>query len=231
MCVERKNYMTGVESLFSEKSEMFSVSDAQTKPDKSMNDKEWDDYLNKIDNVLDFYKQITVEDGKKNLETADKEREENRAVWLEDISKLMQMGQTFVAEKINNENIQEKQKEQELLKNNKNEYFALRDGADIIYKGVCFVCNEEDNSISLGDMSDPSKVITIPLSGGGTLKVNRVVSNLGCPETTIIGTLSTHAPCTPFIAFVPPGPLVTQTAAIFPDKRAYPSAAIEHACS
>ena len=139
--------MTGVESLFSEKSEMFSVSDAQTKPDKSMNDKEWDDYLNKIDNVLDFYKQITVEDGKKNLETADKEREENRAVWLEDISKLMQMGQTFVAEKINNENIQEKQKEQELLKNNKNEYFALGDGADIIYKGVCFVCNEEDNTI------------------------------------------------------------------------------------
>ena len=56
MCVERKNYMTGVESLFSEKSEMFSVSDAQTKPNKSMNDKEWDDYLNKIDNVLDFYK-------------------------------------------------------------------------------------------------------------------------------------------------------------------------------
>lgn len=172
--------MTGVESLFSEKSEMFSVSDAQTKPDKSMNDKEWDDYLNKIDNVLDFYKQITVEDGKKNLETADKEREENRAVWLEDISKLMQMGQTFVAEKINNENIQEKQKEQELLKNNKNEYFALGDGADIIYKGVCFVCNEEDNSISLGDMSDPSKVITIPLSGGGTLKVNRDnISDLG----------------------------------------------------
>lgn len=171
--------MTGVESLFSEKSEMFSVSDAQTKPDKSMNDKEWDDYLNKIDNVLDFYKQITVEDGKKNLETADKEREENRAVWLEDISKLMQMGQTFVAEKINNENIQEKQKEQELLKNNKNEYFALGDGADIIYKGVCFVCNEEDNSISLGDMSDPSKVITIPLSGG-TLKVNRDnISELG----------------------------------------------------
>ena len=168
--------MTGVESLFSEKSEMFSVSDAQTKPDKSMNDKEWDDYLNKIDNVLDFYKQITVEDGKKNLE----EREENRAVWLEDISKLMQMGQTFVAEKINNENIQEKQKEQELLKNNKNEYFALGDGADIIYKGVCFVCNEEDNSISLGDMSDPSKVITIPLSGGGTLKVNRDnISELG----------------------------------------------------
>lgn len=172
--------MTGVESLFSEKSEMFSVSDAQTKPNKSMNDKEWDDYLNKIDNVLDFYKQITVEDGKKNLETADKEREENRAVWLEDISKLMQMGQTIVAEKINNENIQEKQKEQELLKNNKNEYFALGDGADIIYKGVCFVCNEEDNSISLGDMSDPSKVITIPLSGGGTLKVNRDnISELG----------------------------------------------------
>lgn len=50
--------MTGVESLFSEKSEMFSVSDAQTKPDKSMNDKEWDDYLNKIDNVLVFINRL-----------------------------------------------------------------------------------------------------------------------------------------------------------------------------
>ena len=38
--------MTGVESLFSERSELLGVSDAsQAKPDKNMNDKEWDDYL------------------------------------------------------------------------------------------------------------------------------------------------------------------------------------------
>ena len=43
--------------------------------------------------------------------------------------------------------------------------------------------------------------------------------------------LSTHAPCTPLIAFVPPGPLVTHTTAICPDVFAYAYAAIVHACS
>lgn len=169
--------MTGVENLFSDRSEMFSVSAVQAKPDKSMNDKEWDDYLDKVDNVLEIYKEIAVEDGKDNLERADKEREENRSMWLDDISKLMQMGKTFFAEKLNSENIQESRKEQELLKNNTNEYFALGDGVNIIYNGVCFNCNLADNSITLGDMSDPSEIITIPLAKGGTLRVNR--KNIG----------------------------------------------------
>lgn len=173
--------MIGVENLFVEKNSMLEVpATSQTKPDKSMDEKEWKDYLAKIDNVLDVYKQIAVQDGKENLERADKEREENRSMWLDDISKLMQMGQNFVAEKMNSEHIQERQQEQELLTNNKNEYFALGDGSSIVYNGVCFSCNQEDNSICLGDMSDPSKVITIPLSGGGTLKVNRGnISDLG----------------------------------------------------
>ena len=47
-----------------------------------------------------------------------------------------------------------------------------KDGV-IIYKGVCFVCDEETNSICLGDMTDKKKVLNIPLSGGGHLKVNR----------------------------------------------------------
>ena len=173
--------MTGIENLFSEKNSMLNVSTtSQTKPDKNMDEKEWKDYLAKIDNVLDVYKQIAVQDGKENLERADKEREENRSMWLDDISKLMQMGQNFVAEKMNSEHIQERQQEQELLTNNKNEYFALGDGSSIVYNGVCFSCNQEDNSICLGDMSDPSNVITIPLSGGGTFKVNRGnISDLG----------------------------------------------------
>ncbi len=173
--------MTGIENLFSEKNSMLEVSTtSQTKPDKNMDEKEWKDYLAKIDNVLDVYKQIAVQDGKENLERADKEREENRSMWLDDISKLMQMGQNFVAEKMNSERIQERQQEQELLTNNKNEYFALGDGSSIVYNGVCFSCNQEDNSICLGDMSDPSNVITIPLAGGGTLKVNRGnISDLG----------------------------------------------------
>lgn len=47
----------------------------------------------------------------------------------------------------------------------------------ITYNGVCLVCDEESNSICLGDMTDKKNVLTITLSGGGHLKVNR--DNLG----------------------------------------------------
>lgn len=40
-----------------------------------------------------------------------------------------------------------------------------------------FACDTENNAISLGDVSDKSKVITVRLSGGGTLYVNR--ENIG----------------------------------------------------
>ena len=51
-----------------------------------------------------------------------------------------------------------------------------RDGV-ITYNGVTFICDERTNSICLGDMTDKKKVLNIPLSGGGHLKVNR--DNLG----------------------------------------------------
>lgn len=51
-----------------------------------------------------------------------------------------------------------------------------KDGV-IEYKGVLFVCDELTNSICLGDMTDPKKVLNITLSGGGHLKVNR--DNIG----------------------------------------------------
>lgn len=47
----------------------------------------------------------------------------------------------------------------------------------ITYNGVCFICDEETNSICLGDMTDKKNVLTITLSGGGHLKVNR--NNIG----------------------------------------------------
>ena len=52
-------------------------------------------------------------------------------------------------------------------------YGRLAKDGVIIYNGVCFVCDEETNSICLGDMTDKKKVLNIPLSGGGHLKVNR----------------------------------------------------------
>lgn len=53
-------------------------------------------------------------------------------------------------------------------------YSYLADDSGMIeYNGVVFFCDDEQNTISLGDVSNPKDVITIPLSGGGCLKVNR----------------------------------------------------------
>lgn len=51
-----------------------------------------------------------------------------------------------------------------------------KDGV-IEYNGVIFVCDERTNSICLGNVEDKSQVITVTLSGGGHLKVNR--NNIG----------------------------------------------------
>lgn len=48
----------------------------------------------------------------------------------------------------------------------------------ISYNGVTFMCDYKHNAITLGDVeSDPKKVLTISMAGGGCLKVN--VDNLG----------------------------------------------------
>ena len=47
----------------------------------------------------------------------------------------------------------------------------------ISYKGATFVGNSETNTLCLGDMSDKKNVLSIPLSDGGTLMVNR--DNIG----------------------------------------------------
>ncbi len=57
-------------------------------------------------------------------------------------------------------------------------YSYLAQNGIIEYKGVTFVCDEKNKVLCLGDVtSDPNKVLTIPLSKGGALKVNR--DNLG----------------------------------------------------
>ena len=47
----------------------------------------------------------------------------------------------------------------------------------ITYHGVIFRCDKENNQLTLGDVSNPDKTITIPLAAGGSLVVNR--DNLG----------------------------------------------------
>ena len=52
-------------------------------------------------------------------------------------------------------------------------YGYLAKNGVIEYNGVIFVCDEIHNAICLGDMTDEKKVLSIPLTEGGCLKVNR----------------------------------------------------------
>jgi hypothetical protein len=56
-------------------------------------------------------------------------------------------------------------------------------------------------------------------------------ARFACPESTSIGVESNHAPATPVIALVPPGPAVTRHTPMSPVTFAYDSAAIAAACS
>lgn len=59
------------------------------------------------------------------------------------------------------------------ISENRAPYSELARDGIIDYNGVIFVCDYKKNALCLGDMSNPDEVLSIPLSGGGTLKVNR----------------------------------------------------------
>ena len=109
----------------------------------------WDEMLEGIDNYLDEVK----EEQKVRFAKIDKEQEEKE--------KLLQS-----------------QRVKELLTEKSGgslnvPYGYLAKNGMIEYNGVIFVCDEQHNAICLGDMTNPKDVITIPLTKGGTLKVNR----------------------------------------------------------
>ena len=109
----------------------------------------WDKMLEGIDNYLDEVK----EEQKVRFAKIDKEQEEKE--------KLLQS-----------------QRVKELLTEKSGgslnvPYGYLAKNGMIEYNGVIFVCDEQHNAICLGDMTNPKDVITIPLTEGGTLKVNR----------------------------------------------------------
>lgn len=51
--------------------------------------------------------------------------------------------------------------------------YLADDSGMIMYNGIPLQCDEKTNSLCLGDMSNPDDILTIPLTGGGSLKVNR----------------------------------------------------------
>ena len=58
-------------------------------------------------------------------------------------------------------------------------FLAVDDGVQkyIEHNGIVFLCDDQNQALTLGDMSNPNDVLTIPLEKGGCLKVNR--DNLG----------------------------------------------------
>lgn len=72
------------------------------------------------------------------------------------------------------EGLEQIRKELSKSETNTNAYFELADETgEITYHGVTFQCDKQTQSLCLGDVSNPENVLSIPLSGGGTLKVNR----------------------------------------------------------
>ncbi|MCF0130168.1 MAG: hypothetical protein HUJ71_00500 [Pseudobutyrivibrio sp.] len=63
-------------------------------------------------------------------------------------------------------------------------YSSLADENGVIeYNGVTFICDYGKNTLNLGDTSDKSKCLYIPLEKGGSLVVNR--DNLGVLQNAI----------------------------------------------
>lgn len=118
--------------------------------------KEWDNLIKKVDKNLDAIKK-EQEERKEAFEKKQKE-----SAWSVSVYEPETIRRNYFKEKING-----------TYKGPSVPYEYLAKDGVIYYNGVIFTCNEEWNAICLGDMSDRSNVLTIPLSEGGCLMVNR----------------------------------------------------------
>lgn len=108
--------------------------------------REWDKLLGKVD---------------ENIEAVKKEQEERKQEQLESIYEKSVKKCHYFMDKMNG-----------TYKPGVPYEYLAQDGV-IEYKGTVFVCDPQRNAICLGDMSDPANVLTIKLSDGGYLRVNR----------------------------------------------------------
>ena len=117
--------------------------------------REWDNLIRKFDKTLDAIK----EEQEKRKEALEDDRKESFSVSLLEPETAKR---NYFMEKING-----------TYKGPSVPYEYLAQDGVINYKGVIFTCNSEWNAICLGDMSNRKNVLTIPLSEGGCLMVNR----------------------------------------------------------
>jgi len=117
---------------------------------------EWDNLIKKVDKNIDAIKK-EQEERKEAFEKKQKE-----SAWSVSVYEPETIRRNYFKEKING-----------TYKGPSVPYEYLAKDGVICYNGVIFTCNEEWNAICLGDMSDRSNVLTIPLSEGGCLMVSR----------------------------------------------------------
>lgn len=129
---------------------------------------EWEKLLEEVDGALDAYKEELRERiaklKEKQLLSSDTEK-----------TALANAGDAEDEEEVEEVKAPARGRDfKRLLEGKKAPYSYLADDNGMIdYKGVTFFCDYEKNQITLGDMSDKNNVITVPLSGGGFLKVHR----------------------------------------------------------
>lgn len=111
---------------------------------------EWDKLLSKVD---------------ANIDEINEEQEDENEEYLQECYEQESIKRNIFMEKLN-----------DTYKESVPYGYLEQDGV-ITFNGVTFVCDEQSNSICLGDMSDSKNVLTIPLENGGSLKVNR--DNIG----------------------------------------------------
>ena len=98
----------------------------------------------------------------KNIEEIKEQQEEKRKEQLESLYKESQVKSNYIMDKLNG-----------VYSDNVPYGYLAKDGV-IEYNGVVFTCDAGKNAICLGDVtSDKRNVLTIPLSKGGCLMVNR----------------------------------------------------------
>lgn len=146
--------------------------------------KEWEQLLKKIDKDIDAYKEelrerIRKRNGQKVLAKESPAISENEAIESPGVSEKETVEETGQSEDTAVDNSARRAQrgnsfQARLAGGKRAPYSYLKDETgNITYHGVTFVCEDEKQRICLGDMSNPNNVLRIPLSGGGSLCVNR----------------------------------------------------------
>ena len=171
--------------------------------DKTLSQKKWDAYISGMDAIEEELRRQVELEGEMNLSVADEERSGRREAWTEEWEKFVVFSKVnmerimksdgedsgLFAVPVTEQSLLEavggsgnfKVEAQPAQEKEHDMWFPYeemsQDGLTITYNGITFLCNREDHTISLGDMTNPKDVLSIPLSGGGTLRVSWWIYN------------------------------------------------------